>query len=218
MNNIAPRLGEGLGEYASRTLRDLIRAGEISPREHVREADVARWLGVSRTPVREAFHRLISEGLLVPGPWNGAMVAELNRQQLVELYAVREVLEGAAAGFAALHASRAEIKNLTQIVESEAAAEGDPQKLVSINADFHQAIYSASHNRYLLKSLNSVVDALGLLRHSTFILSGSVEQAHKEHLGILEAIDRGESKSAEMLARNHVSNALALRLQLMSHA
>jgi DNA-binding GntR family transcriptional regulator len=207
--------GEVLGDYAYRVLREAIRAGVFESGDHLREADVASWLDISRTPVREAFHRIVSEGLLVIGSWNGAMVAQLDAQQLVDLYAVRALLEGAAASLAAEHASRVEIKNLFAIADKEKAAKNDPAALVIINAELHQAIYSAAHNRYLLQSLNTIVDTLGLLRHSTFVLPGSIELAHKEHLGILRAIRDGDSKKAEELASAHINNALELRLQLL---
>lgn len=212
------RAGEVLGDFAYRVLREALRCGQFKPGEHLREADVARWLGISRTPVREAFHRIVSEGFLVVGAWNGAMVAELDRQQLVELYSVREVMEGTAARLAAQHASRAEIQHLFRIADQERAAKHDPEKLVVINSELHQAIYSAAHNRYLVRSLNSIVDMLGLLRHSTFVLPGSVEAARKEHLGILRAIRDGDARRAEKLAREHVSHSLALRLQLLPRA
>lgn len=206
--------GEALGDYAARVLRGAIRTGGLRPGEHLREADFAAWLGISRTPVREAFHGMVNEGLLVTGPWNGAKVSELDTQQLVELYAMREIMEGAAAGFAALYASRAEVQHLFHIAEMEQEFSKDPEKLLQINTELHSAIYAASHNRYLLRSLNSVVDALGLVRHSTFAIEGSVEQARREHLGILEAIRAGDSVLAEQRAREHVGNALVLRLQL----
>lgn len=210
-----PNRGEALGEFAYRVMREMIRSGVVVTGEHLREGDVARWLDISRTPVREAFHRIVSEGLLTIGPWNGVMVAELNRQQIAELYAVREVLEGTAAKLAAQHASPAEIELLFSILESESAARGDPEKLVGINAELHQTIYNAAHNRYLLQSITSVIDALGLLRHSTFILPGSIEQARREHLDIVRAIKAGDSKRAERAARLHIQHALGLRLQLL---
>lgn len=213
--SVERKQGEALGDFAARVLREGIRVGSLLPGEHLREADVARWLNMSRTPVREAFHRLASEGLLMTGPWNGAKVIELDQQRLVELYAVREALEGAAARLAAQHASKAEIQNLFRIADSEKEARNNPARLVLINAELHQAIYSATHNRYLLQSLNGIADTLGLLRHSTFVISGSAEQAHKEHLDILGAIrDRNPAK-AEKAARIHVSNSLALRLELL---
>lgn len=207
--------GEVLGDFAYRVLRESIRGGAFEPGDHLREADVANWLEISRTPVREAFHRIVSEGLLVVGSWNGAMVAQFDAQQLAELYAVRALLEGAAARLAAEHASRVEIKNLFAILDREVTAKNDPAALVLINAELHQAIYSAAHNRYLLQSLNTIVDTLGLLRHSTFVLPGSIELAHREHMGILRAIRDGDAKRAEDLASTHINNALELRLRLL---
>ena len=131
------------------------------------------------------------------------------------LYAVRETFEGAAARLAAKHASGAEIENMFEIAKSELRAKDDPTKLVLINSELHHAIYSAAHNRYLLQSLRTVTDALGLLRHSTFVLPDSIELARNEHLEILNAIRDRDEKRAEHLARKHINNALALRLRLM---
>jgi DNA-binding GntR family transcriptional regulator len=208
--------GETLGDFAYRILRDALRSGKFRPHEHLREADVAQWLKISRTPVREAFHRMISEGLLVNGPWNGVMVTELDAQQLVQLYAVREALEGTAAALAALHATKAELELMVRIAAKEARAGNDPNKLVTINGELHQTFYRAAHNRYLLQSVTTVVDALGLLRHSTFVLPGSAELAHREHLQIIEAVRDRNPATAERLARAHVRHALAMRLKLPS--
>jgi len=159
-------------------MREAIRSGKFRSGEHLREADVAEWLNISRTPVREAFHRIISEGLLTNGPWNGVMMAELDAQQLVQLYAVRAALEGTAAALAAQNATKPEVQRLFQIAASEARAKKDPAKLVILNSELHQTLYAAAHNPYLLQSITTVVDALGLLRHSTFVLPGSIELAH----------------------------------------
>lgn len=208
------KLTESLGEFAYRVMRDAIRAGRFQPGQHLREADVAEWLQISRTPVREAFHRIVSEGLLTIGPWNGVMVSELETGQLVQLYAVREVLEGAAAASAARHATKTEIERMFKIAQVEAAHKKAPGKLVTINGELHSAIYTAARNPYLLQSISSVVDALGLLRHSTFVLPGSIELAHREHMDILRAIRNGNASVAERLAREHIRNALKMRLQL----
>ena len=205
---------EPLGDFAYRVLRDTIRSGKIVPHEHLREADVAQWLNISRTPVREAFHRLASESLLINGPWNGVMVADLDVQQLTELYAVRESLEGTAAGLAARHATAAELDMMDKILALEAKEKKHSEKCVVINRDLHQTIYRAAHNRYLLQSLNTVVDALGLLHHSTFVLPGSIEHAHREHMQIVAAIRAGKAERAEELARQHVRHSLTMRLQL----
>lgn len=213
-NQRARGKNEPLGDFAYRILRDTIRSGKIVPHEHLREADVAQWLNISRTPVREAFHRLASESLLINGPWNGVMVADLDVQQLTELYAVRESLEGTAAGLAAYHATTAELDMMDKIIALEATENKHSEKCVVVNRDLHQTIYRAAHNRYLLQSLNTVVDALGLLHHSTFVLPGSIEQAHREHVQIVAAIRERRAERAEELAREHVRHSLTMRLQL----
>lgn len=207
--------GEALGQYATRVIRSAIRTGQLTIGERLRETDVADWLEISRTPVREAFQSIISDGLMVAGARNVAMVAELDQNQLVELYFVREVLEGAAADLAAKHASDAEIDHLFEIAKSERKAKDDLTQLAIINTEFHYAIYAAARNRYLLQSLSSVADTLGLLRFSSFVLPGSIEQARTEHLEIIKAIKDRDGKRADLWARKHVSNALALRLKLV---
>src|SRR5215475_4728916 len=129
------RRGESLGDFAYRTMREAIRSGKFRSGEHLREADVAKWLNISRTPVREAFHRIISEGLLTNGPWNGVMIAELSAEQLVQLYAVRAALEGTAAALAAQHATRAEVQLLFKIAATEASERSNPDKLVILNSE-----------------------------------------------------------------------------------
>jgi DNA-binding GntR family transcriptional regulator len=103
---------------------------------------------------------------------------------------------------------------LFQIAASEARARKNPEKLVILNGELHQTLYAAAHNRYLLQSITTVVDALGLLRHSTFVLPGSIELAHREHLQIITAVRDRNSAEAERLARQHVNHALAMRLEL----
>ena len=103
---------------------------------------------------------------------------------------------------------------MLSIASRESEHENDPGRLVTINGDLHRAIYEAAHNRYLLQSINTIVDALGLLRHSTFVLPGSAAAARREHMEIIRAIRSGNAARAEQMARRHVRSALALRLQL----
>src|SRR6195256_2884675 len=134
-------------DFVYESLRNAISDGRIAGGERVREEEVARNLGVSRTPVREALQRLQQRGLLVLGAGRGLVVAHLSQQEVVELYAMREILEGSAARFAAKHATAAEIAILYQLQEQLRAAEGDAMLHVSLNRRFHQAIYEAAHNR-----------------------------------------------------------------------
>lgn len=206
------------GEYVHQKLLGAIRNGRYNAGERVREAEVADWLSVSRTPVREAFRRLQSDGLLVFTPWRGVIVAELDQQQVIELYAMRRVLEGTAARLAAQHAADSEIANLEEIHARAAAAHADPDTLADLNQRFHHAIYSAAHNRYLLKALSSLRDALALLRPTTYTLAERPEKAQREHAKILDAIRNRDAETAEEVANAHLGQAERARLKLMFDA
>src|SRR5687767_14246238 len=114
----APRHG-ARSEHAYRRLRDAIRDGTLKPGQRLMEIEVADWLNVSRTPVRDAIRRLEAEGMLAHAPRNGIVVATLDRQAVMELYVMREVLEGTAARLCARHASDMEVLELQELVTRE---------------------------------------------------------------------------------------------------
>ncbi|MBT3306246.1 MAG: GntR family transcriptional regulator [Alphaproteobacteria bacterium] len=204
-----------LGEYVQVWLRDAIREGQYPPGSRIREAEVAERLDVSRTPVREAFGRLQADGLLILTPWRGAQVAELDRNQIVELYAMRRALEGTAAALAAQHASKAEIDLLFDLLEQDKDGNGDALRHADLNRQFHQALYGAGHNRYLLKALNALGDSLSLLKSTTYEVSGRATTARAQHVSIAEAIKKHDSDAAEKAARAHIESAERARIQLL---
>jgi len=202
-------------EYVYTELRQSISNGHYQPGQPVREAEVARWLNVSRTPVREAFRRLQADGVLEFTPWRGVVVAELDEKQIIELYVMRQALEGTAALLAAKNASDGEIEFLGQIME-QAEGETNPDKLAELNRDFHQALYNAAHNRYLLHSVNALRDSLSLLSKTTYSVPERPVAAQKEHRQIVDALRERNPKSAEKITRAHIASAEKARLTLIS--
>ena len=202
------------GELVHLKLLDAIRGGRYAPGDRVREADVAAWLNVSRTPVREAFRRLQADGLLTMEPWRGVIVAQLDQQQLVELYAMRRVLEGTAAGLAAQHAAPSQIAILTSLAD-QADNATKPGERADLNRIFHQHIYAAAHNRYLLQALNALRDSMALLPSTTYALEGRHANTQKEHRQIIDAISRRDTAAAEAAARDHIEAAEKARLQVI---
>lgn len=181
-------------------------------REHrLREIEVAAQFGIGRTPVRESLKRLEDEGLLTHEPRRGLMVTSLDQQAVSELYAMREVLESAAAAFAARHATEAEMANLEAILDEQ----GEGTDPVQHNLTFHQAIYGAAHNRHLIRSLQSLTDTTYLLGRSTLASPQRAEIAHREHHELLAAIKaRDETRAAEA-AKTHIRQALLERLKML---
>lgn len=204
-------------DHAYQQLLDAIRSGYLTPGHRIREVELANWLNISRTPVREAIRRLESEGMVHAAAHKGMVVAELDYQAVMELYQMREVLEGTAAGLAAKHASEAEIYALREIFNREVALIDDPEAQAVQNQAFHNALYHAAHNRYLLKSLNSLRDSLTLLGATTYQVSGRNQDALVEHERILDAIAKGDSVAAEQAARDHIRLAQQARIRLLNN-
>ena len=207
-----PRHG-ARGEHAYRRLRDAIRQGELKPGQRIMEIEMADWLRVSRTPVRDAIRRLEAEGMLRHEPRNGLVVASLDRQAVLELYVMRETLEGTAARLCARHASDMEVMDLVELVERERGLQGNVEALPRHNRLFHEAIHRGAHNRYLEKSLAAVNDSMGLLGNPLMLLPHRAQAALDEHADIARAIERRDPEAADEAARRHVRAAQRERLK-----
>jgi DNA-binding GntR family transcriptional regulator len=207
--------GTSRAEYAYKMLLDAIHEQRLKPGERVREDEVSRMLGISRTPVRQALHRLQTRGLLEQAPARGLLVAALNRQQVVELYAMRELMEGAAARLAAQHASPSDIIAMRRVLDEFRKAAPEARKLARINRLFHATIHEAAHNRYLSQSLDDFSDTLALLQGTTFSLKGRWKVEFAENTELVNAIERRDAESAESVARLNMRNALDARLRMM---
>ena len=200
-------------EHVYQKLREAIETGELKPGQRVMEVEVADWLEVSRTPVREALRKLESEGMFALEPRTGLVVASLTRQAMLELYVMREVLEGTAARLCALHASDVELMELEELVKREARLEGNFTALARHNRLFHEAVHRGAHNRYLEKSLSAVNDSMYLLGPSQMLLPERATSARTEHAELLAAIRKRDGDAAEAAARRHVRSAQQQRLK-----
>jgi len=214
------RAGEAANPTPSRAddvyakLLQAINDGRFRPGDRVLETEVAAWLMVSRTPVREALRRLESEDVLARGT-QGLTVAAMVEEELVELYDLREVLEATAAEFAACNATPADVRELQRILELEArVADGDLARMAAVNRNFHVALAAAAHNRYLQKTLNAMQDAFLRLPSTTFSMRGRPILALAEHRRIVAAIAAGDAGAAARHARAHIRASRRTRLRL----
>lgn len=208
-----------LAETAYANLLGAIHTGRFRAGDRMREADLASWLGISRTPVRDALKRLEADGLVSAAPRRGLVVAQLEQQQVSELYAVRDVLEGLAGRLAAQHASSAEIGAMRDLLDRQARTRsGDVATLAHLNALFHDVIYRATHNRYLISILDGFESSLTLLPGTTYVAPGRAVDALKQHRDLVDAIEKRERERAESVAREHIRAAERIRLLIISGA
>ncbi len=193
-----------------------IRSEELRSGERIVETELASWIGISRTPVREAIRRLESEGLITSTPHLGLTIAKLDYQSIIELYQMREVLESSAASLAAQHASDVEIDTLKELFKLEQNSPEEYDHRARLNEAFHDALYRAAHNRYLLKELNGLRDSLTLLGKTTYVIEGRPQSALEEHQQIIDAIEARDPKRAEEASRRHIKSAQQLRIRMIN--
>jgi DNA-binding GntR family transcriptional regulator len=212
--SIARGGGVALGEAVFRSLCEALQAGSYRAGDRLREEEVAQRLKVSRTPVREALGRLAARGFVEPAAGRGLIVRSLDISEVLELYAMREIMEGAAARLAAEHASATEIDALRDLEQSLVAAT-DSSEMARLNRAFHEAICRAARNRYLDNASRELQDWIALLGPTTFTVTGRPSTSHREHQAIIDAISARDGDRAEQLARAHIREALRCRLKLL---
>jgi len=198
---------------AYQAVREAIATNRMKPGDRISEYKVAEWLKISRTPAREGLRRLESEGLLTSHPRRGLVVTGMDEDAIHELYRAREVLEGTVAGMAARFATDAEISALQHLLEVESQIADLPEKMLEHNRTFHQLIYRAARNRYLLKFLLTISDTLSTHRSvSTMVSAPRREEVLREHRELVDAIARHDEQAAREAAARHIQGALRARI------
>lgn len=203
------------GDFAYDAILRAIADRTFKPGDRMPEVAISKWLGISRTPVREALRRLEADGLLAHTPHAGMLVTPVDRRMVAELYDMREMLEGTAARLAAENATRTDIGALNALIAQESRLPVDPAAASRHNRAFHETLYQSAHNRFLLKSLRAIADALLLLGPTTLNSARRQRSAHAEHCAIVERIARRDADGAGALARAHINAAYQERLKLL---
>ncbi|GKW04468.1 hypothetical protein PEC301877_32810 [Pectobacterium carotovorum subsp. carotovorum] len=196
-------------------LINAIEKGELLSGERLQETRLAQQFGLSRTPIREALHRLEALGLVEPGPQRGLMIAQISYERLRQLFAVREGLERLAMELAVASASAEELELLQDMVEVEKTLT-DSRKLHDHNRLFHRQIYRATHNPYLNEMLENLRIHLSLLRGTTYESTERTEEARREHQAIVEALVRRDKDAAQEAACQHIRNGYRARLSMLN--
>jgi DNA-binding GntR family transcriptional regulator len=191
-------------------LRKLIYSGELDSSSLLVEAELVRELGMSRTPIRDALHRLEVEGLLTSVPRGGYAIVEFDEKDLRDLYLIRACLEGLAAATAATVLTRVDLARLQDLYDnmSTAVEAGDDDQLTVLNREFHQAIAGASGNTHLMQMLDDIKSVFERFRTQAVADAERRVQAHQEHGSLIEALGHKDSERARELAEQHVRNAL----------
>lgn len=190
-------------------LREDILSGKYRENEELREMAISEKLGVSRTPVREALRQLELEGLVNIIPNKGAYVTGITAKDVADIYAMRALLEGLCARWAAEHIEEKQIEALEEnIYLSEFHVNKQhPQQLTELDDAFHEILYEACGSKILRHQLRDFHEYVKQMRRRNLSDSARGMEAVEEHNRIMEAIRKRDGEEAEAQAALHMRNA-----------
>jgi DNA-binding GntR family transcriptional regulator len=187
-------------------IKDRIHVGSIAPLQRLNIDAIARELGVSPIPVREALRRLEAEGWVRFTPNVGAVVSPVDATTWEQAMVALAILEGAASGEAAAHLRKSDLTRLRKIATAmeEAAAHADPRRFSRLNRTLHAVIVARCPNTYLTEMLAQTNARLDRLRSTMFVyLPHRSQEALGEHLRLIELLECGSKEEVESYARWH---------------
>jgi len=180
----------------------------FEPKDKLSETALAKLYNVSRTPIREALHKLEKEGLVVKLS-DGYHVNFLTKEQILKLFEVRSILEGLAAEKAALNRDPKLLKKLRDAAEEfRKISKNDPLAAAIANSAFHDIVADLSGNEYLRDILKDIRNKLAIVRVDLFASANRVDQEIEEHWKIYQAIEKGDPQEAKKAALEHQNNLI----------
>jgi GntR family transcriptional regulator, gluconate operon transcriptional repressor len=213
-----PRLASPtLADRTAEILRERILAGEFVSGDRLVEAQIAKQLGISRGPLREALKQLAADGLVRDEPRRGTFVTTPTMEDVRDAYDLRVAIEGKAARLVIANRDRAALDALRRAADGVAAAAeaADLRKLVQADYEFHQTLCRVSGNRRLLDAFVRNASVLRiLLRLEEEQFYRSYDEVAEQHRELLAAVEVGDASQAEAMFTEHLESA---RDRLMQH-
>jgi DNA-binding GntR family transcriptional regulator len=203
-------LGMTLTERVYSNIKEAILDLRIKPGSPLVEDELARQLGTSKTPVRDALITLERDGLVTKIPYKGTYVSEVSPRDATEIFELRAVLEGLAARLAAPNFRPEDVVEAERLLTAadEARARGDREGASRCGAQFHRLILQQADNRRLPPLLEKLEEQLRRLRGLSDRIEGRLEKSAHEHRLILQALRRGDPQDTERAMRNHLESVV----------
>jgi DNA-binding GntR family transcriptional regulator len=197
---------KSLGEHVFENLKQAIIRGNITSGEWLVESHIAQMLGISRTPVREAIHKLEREGLIERQPRGGFTVLDLGRKDIEETFGIRSVLEGYAAKLATVKHQSKELRALEKKIEEFQIClkKRQLEMLPEINTEFHDLLYALSKSPRLIHMINALRDQIFRFRQMILKDDKLASISNEDHIRMLNFMRKRDAEGVERLVRNHI--------------
>lgn len=196
-----------LREMVYEELKMQILTGTIIPGTRMMEVELAKEIGVSRTPIREAIRKLEKEGLVTIEPRRGAYASQISTDDMIEILEVRQNMEGLAAFFAASRMTPEQMVELKEVSESynEAVKSGNMEEMIKYDTRFHRIIVESCNNKILVKMIEQLQELVLRFRYIYYDNFRRAENMPDEHYEILHAIETGDADAARAAADVHIA-------------
>jgi len=196
---------KSLGQHVFENLKNAIVKGDIPPGGRLIESRLAETLGISRTPVREAIHKLEREGYLRKLSRGGFSVLGLSREDVNETFGIRSVLESYAARLAAEKHCKADLKPLEKKIKlyQKHLDCRDLEALPDINTEFHDLLYALSSSPKLIQMINNLRDQIYRFRQLILKNEKLARMSNDDHKDMLDRIRQRDVEGVERLVREH---------------
>ncbi len=215
LNGSTPASKATHADEALERLRQAIVTGDLRPNQRLVEAEVARMLGISRTPVREALKHLEMQGYVSRSPGGGVVVTDHSPSQIRNLYEIREALETMAIKLACQRATHEQLDRAARYhaLSFEAVNKRDIARFIELNSAFHNELLSACGNEQLWSLLQTFRDQSYDRRLVRVFNASDWRTMLKHHQGMLDAVRQQNPDKAEKIVREHIKIALRLAIE-----
>lgn len=199
---------ENFSEIAYSRIKEFLISSDIFPGQKISHFELGKKLGISLTPLREAFIRLSAEGLLIHQNQRGFSVPEIDLEEARELYEIRALIEPYMIEIGTGLATSKHIEQLKQILSSYRQLVSEPysRKRLLVDKEFHLEIAKLTKNKILVQIFERIYDRIIIKRKILHLPPGRGHAAYQEHLEILKAMEARDGKEASRLIRNHILN------------
>lgn len=193
-------------QAAHARLREMIFSGALQAGQALRQEEIARLLGLSRLPVREALNRLATEGLVELKPRRGFFVVSLKREEIEDIFDMRAMLEARAGQLAAERATTEDVDAVDRAVDAlDTAIECNApfDQYARLNEQFHERFYLSCHRKHLRRQIAMLRDAVGPLIRILASETGELRRAQEEHRQMANYYRLRDGNRVAELCKNH---------------
>jgi DNA-binding GntR family transcriptional regulator len=206
-----------IGDAAYDILKAAILKGDLAPGQRLVEHHLGTQLKTSRIPIREAIKRLEQDGLVEKADKRGFAVKSVTIEEVEETFGIRAVLESYAAYLATERIDETTISKLETSIEvyKEAMAQGDMEKLMAVNGQFHEIIYRAAGSQKLYSLINNFRDFISRYRRLLLTCQEYAALSLKDHIDMVEAMRAKDKDKVESLVKTHISRGKGIIIKEM---